>query len=180
MNPEDAGSIVESLYEEWYSPLVSYALRARTKSESMAEDAVQEAFLALYSELMRGGSVHSPKGWIYCVLRRQIVKSRRSELRYRNVCSALSDIAGNAPADAPAYQHLEIEGFLSLLTSREAEILQMRAKPMRYSEIATSLNISVNTVKTLLARAVRKMQEAARRCSADSFEVPRAGALPRA
>jgi len=63
MDSGDAGSIVKSLYTEWYSPLVSFALRARLESANAAEDAVQEAFLALYCELARGGSVRSPKGW---------------------------------------------------------------------------------------------------------------------
>ena len=59
-------------------------------------------------------------------------------------------------------EEIEIDGLLSVLTRREAEILQPRVKPMRYGEIAECLGISVNTVKTLLARATCKMQEAAR------------------
>lgn len=171
MNSGDAGRIVKSLYTEWYSPLVSYASRARRESANAAEDAVQEAFLALYSELTRGGSVRSPKGWTFCVLRRQIVKFQRQELKHRDACSALSYSAATGPADCAGYREIEIEGFLSLLTRREAEILQMRVKPMRYAQIAESLGISVNTVKTLLARAIRKMQAAARRNYPESFEV---------
>jgi RNA polymerase sigma-70 factor (ECF subfamily) len=173
MNSGDAGSIVKSLYTEWYSPLVSFALRARLESANAAEDAVQEAFLALYRELARGGSVRSPKGWTFCVLRRQIVKFRRQELRHRDACSALSYFTATAPPDSAGYGDLELVGFLSVLTRREGEILQMRAKPMRYAEIAVSLGISVNTVKTLLARAIRKMQEAARQNYPESFEVSR-------
>ena len=178
MNSGDAGSIVKSIYTEWYSPLVSYALRARLESANAAEDAVQEAFLALYSELARGGSVHSLKGWTFCVLRRKIIKFRRQELRHRDACSALSYFAATAPVDAAANREIELERFLSVLTHREAEILQMRAKPMRYAEIAASLGISVNTVKTLLARATRKMQEAARQNYPESFEVSRRSAVP--
>ena len=167
MNSGDAGRIVKSLYTEWYSPLVSYALRARLDSPNAAEDAVQEAFLALYSELVRGGSIHSPKGWTFCALRRQIIKFRRQELKHRDMCSALRHLA---PSEAAEYREIELGALLSALTRREAEILQMREKPMRYAEIADALGISVNTVKTLLARAVRKMQEAARRNYPESFE----------
>jgi RNA polymerase sigma factor (sigma-70 family) len=115
--------------------------------------------------------VRSPKGWTFCVLRRQIVKFQRQELKHRDACSALSYSAATGPAACARYREIEIEGFLSLLTRREAEILQMRVKPMRYAQIAESLGISVNTVKTLLARAIRKMQEAARRNYPESFEV---------
>jgi len=109
----------------------------------------------------------------FCVLRRQIVKFRRQELRHRDACSALSYFTATAPPDSAGYGDLELVGFLSVLTRREGEILQMRAKPMRYAEIAVSLGISVNTVKTLLARAIRKMQEAARQNYPESFEVSR-------
>ena len=162
MNSGDAGSIVKSLYAEWYPSLVSYAGRASVESADGAEDVVQEAFLALYCELVRGGSVHSLKGWTICVLRRQIFKSRRQEMRRRDACSALSYLAATGAPDSQGYREIDLERFLSVLTRREAEILQMRAAPMRYAEIAQSLGISVNTVKTLLARAIRKMQEAAR------------------
>ena len=175
MNSGEASRIVISLYTEWYSPLMSYALRAKLDSPIAAEDAVQEAFLALYSELVRGGSVHSPKGWIVCVLRRQIRKFRLQEFKQRDLCSMLRR---SAPAHAAAYREVELEGLLSVLTRREAEVLQMRAKPMRYAEIAEALDISVNTVKTLLARAVRKMQEAARQNYPESFELWREPASP--
>ena len=56
-------------------------LRARVESANIAEDAIQEAFLALYSELMRGGSVRSPKGLTFCVLRRQIIRFPQQKLQ---------------------------------------------------------------------------------------------------
>src|ERR1017187_8764609 len=161
MNSGDAGRIVKSLYVEWSPSLVSYAGRARIECANGAEDVVQEAFLALYRELVRGGSVRSLKGWTICVLRRQIIKSRRQEIRRRDVSSALSYLAAGGTTDSQ-YPEIDLEHFLSVLTRREAQILQMRASPMRYAEIARSLGISVNTVKTLLARAVRKMQAAVR------------------
>jgi RNA polymerase sigma factor (sigma-70 family) len=156
---------------------VSLAFRSGLESADAAEDAVQEAFLALYSELARGGAVRCPKGWTYCVLRRQIIKFRRQEIRHRDACLALSYLAATAPPDSAAYLDFDLVGFLSVLTAREAEILRMRASPMRYAEIASALAISVNTVKTLLARATRKMQDAARRRYPESLQVPRRQAV---
>lgn len=112
------------------------------------------------------------------MLRRQIIEFRRQELRQRDACSALSYFAATAPPDSARYREIELESFLSVLTCRQAEILQMRAKPMRYAEIAEFLGISVNTVKTLLARAIRKMQEVARQNYPESFEVSGRSAVP--
>jgi RNA polymerase sigma factor (sigma-70 family) len=178
MNSGDAGSIVKSLYVEWYPSLVSYAARARVESANGAEDVVQEAFLALYRELVRGGSVHSLKGWTICVLRRQIIKSRRQEMRQRDACSALSYLTAAGAANSQGYREIDLERFLSVLTRREAEILRMRAAPMRYAEIAGSLGISANTVKTLLARAIRKMQEAARQKHPECWRPLKTPAVP--
>jgi RNA polymerase sigma-70 factor (ECF subfamily) len=170
MNAGDADQVVKSLYTECYSPLVNYALRARLNTANTAEDAVQEAFLALYAELVHGGPVHSPKGWTFCVLRRQIIKFRRQELKHRDLCSSIRHLSSAHPAE---YREIEIDGLLSVLTRREAEILQMREKPMRYAAIAAALGISVNTVKTLLSRAIRKLQEAVRQSHSDCLAVRR-------
>jgi DNA-binding CsgD family transcriptional regulator len=162
MNPGDAGSIVESFCERCYSPVVSYASWTRTKSANVAKDTFQVAFLARCSAPVSGGSVRRPEGGTHCLVRCQVIRPSRHAARRRSVCSTLCSNAATAPADAPGYRHVESRGLLSLLTSREAENLQLRSRPMRYSGIAESLNISLSTVKTLLARAVRKMQEGAR------------------
>ena len=46
------------------------------------------------------------------------------------------------------------------ITRREEEVLLLRLKALKYRRIAAQLGISPNSVKTLLARALRKMQRA--------------------
>jgi RNA polymerase sigma factor (sigma-70 family) len=58
-------------------------------------------------------------------------------------------------ADASAVQAL-----LSLLSRREEEVLLLRLEAMKYRKIADHLGISMNSVNTLLARALRKLHEA--------------------
>jgi CheY-like chemotaxis protein len=52
---------------------------------------------------------------------------------------------------------------LSILSSREEEVLLLRLQSLKYSEIAGQLGISVKTVGVLLTRALRKLESAAKR-----------------
>jgi RNA polymerase sigma-70 factor (ECF subfamily) len=54
----------------------------------------------------------------------------------------------------------EIRSILSVLSPREEEVLLLRLEALKYREIADQLGISINSVNTLLARALRKLQEA--------------------
>ena len=53
----------------------------------------------------------------------------------------------------------EIRSLLSVLSPREEEVLLLRLEALKYREIADQLGISINSVNTLLARALRKLQE---------------------
>ena len=53
----------------------------------------------------------------------------------------------------------------SVLTRREEEVILLRMQAMKYREIGVLLRISPNSVNTLLARALRKLQLAARKRS---------------
>ena len=55
---------------------------------------------------------------------------------------------------------LDIRSLLSVLTPREEEVLLLRLESLKYREIADQLGISINSVNTLLARALRKLQQA--------------------
>jgi RNA polymerase sigma factor (sigma-70 family) len=55
---------------------------------------------------------------------------------------------------------VDIRNLLSVLSPREEEVLLLRLEAMKYREIAEQLGIGVNSVNTLLARALRKLQQA--------------------
>jgi RNA polymerase sigma factor (sigma-70 family) len=55
---------------------------------------------------------------------------------------------------------------LCLLSRREEEVLLLRLEAMKYREIADQLGISMNSVNTILARALQKLRKVAARHSA--------------
>jgi RNA polymerase sigma factor (sigma-70 family) len=72
-----------------------------------------------------------------------------------------SEIAGSAENERPGL--MDIRSLLSVLSPREEEVLLLRLEALKYREIADQLGISMNSVNTLLARALRKLQQATAR-----------------
>ncbi len=165
MTEGQAGRLISELFEASYRALVHYALWA-TGSLEVAEDLVQNSFMDLYAALRQGKRVRDPRSWMLCVLRRAILKHQRAQRRHPETVApptdfdAFPDITGGTGetlAELDAFRSL-----LSALTPREQEVLLLRLQPLRYQEIARQLGISPNSVKTLLARALRKLRAARR------------------
>jgi RNA polymerase sigma-70 factor (ECF subfamily) len=159
----EAQQLVTSLYSDWYSRLVGYAVRSLVSIED-AEDVVQDTFTDLYRALVEGKVVNNPKGWTLCAVRRRIIDRRRAEGRHGGPFVVLAEEElGLGDQSVPSLSQGEV-GELSLLLAvlsrREQEVLLLRAEALKYREIASELKISVNSVKKLLARGIRKIRQA--------------------
>lgn len=165
MNQEDATRTVNNLFETWSPFLVRYAVRM-TRSLESAEDAVQEAFLALYRDLREGKGIDNAKAWTFGAVRNQVRKHARylrrqaEELEPPQFLDRIlappcwPDVAADFDDEAPL--------ILSVLSVREEEVLLLRLQSFKYREIAAKLGIGSKSVCTLLARAVKKLQIASR------------------
>lgn len=158
MNENDATELVTALYDLWYMALVRYALRT-TENYAIAEDLAQETFMQLYQALRTGSDIEHPKGWTLSVLRRAMNRQMKDLSLYgpldelKMAADAVTDIEG-------LFESADIRALLLVLTPREEEVLLLRLDAMKYREIADELGISMNSVNTLLARALRKLQQA--------------------
>lgn len=158
MNENDATHLVTALYDRWHMSLVRYALRT-TENYEIAEDLVQDTFIELYQALRSGKNVEHPKAWTLCVLRRAVSRQMRDRIHLEQFEEGLvaEETVSNMPEFFEVY---DIRALLSVLSPREEEVLLLRLEAMKYREIADQLGISMNSVNTLLARALRKLQEA--------------------
>lgn len=166
MNQERATSLVDELYESWYAQLVRYARRL-SRQQPSAEEIVQDTFLDLYRALRAGQDVRHPKAWTMSVVRHKAFDRRSEPFGVDREHETLD--AERAPDWGhridTAIDCQRVRGCFSLLSLREEEVLLLRLQSMKYREIADSLGISINSVNTLLARALEKMQRALRRPS---------------
>jgi RNA polymerase sigma-70 factor (ECF subfamily) len=161
MTEEQATDLINSLFESWYIPLVRYAKRFSVARDK-AEDLVQDTFLALYRELREGTNVENPRAWTTTVLRNRIIRQAVQVEREASLLSSLELLATPA-AEPPAnpQQQPNLNELLATLTVREQEVIFLRLSAMRYKEVAFRLGISINSVKTLLCRALRKLKKSA-------------------
>lgn len=156
MNERDATALVTELFEGWYLFLVRYAFR-NTENYDMAEDLAQETFCELYRSLRSGKTITHPKAWTLCVLKREMNR-RIKELTLYEPLDEMEFAGGPVPHISAGD---DLQALIRVLTPREAEVLLLRLEPMKYREIADQLGISMNSVNTLLARALKKLQLAA-------------------
>jgi len=171
MSPQEAASAIDSVFTDWFPHLVRYAYRA-TGDFGLAEDIAQTAFLALYRAWVRGDEIEYPKAWLLCVVRREVI--RHAERDWQG--EALDEDHGaQAVSHAEAPYALEFDELLKqfgVLTRREEEVLILRLQSLKYHEIAAHLGLSIPSVGTLLARAVKKLKKVI--AAPESLEAPQA------
>ena len=158
MTQEEGTRLVNSFFDSWYAMLVRYAYHL-TNHTGLAQDAVQDSFMHLYRALELGKEIHNPKAWMLCVVRREIGKQLR-DYGSREVSFSGHNFAGPR-ADQPdrSLEYDDVVKILSQLSPREQEVILLRMESLKYREIASELGISINSVTTLLARALRKLTQ---------------------
>jgi RNA polymerase sigma-70 factor (ECF subfamily) len=133
-----------------------------------AEDVVQEAFLALFHHLRRGGGTQNLRGWLVQVCYRLALKQReRLSRRHQQEVTLdgpLPDIAD--PADSPEsaianrQQRRRVRAVMHALPERDRQCLSMRAEGVTYRSIAAALGMSLGAVAKAVARAAVRVTNA--------------------
>ena len=161
MNQLDAARIVTDLFESWGPFLVRYVFRM-TRSFELADDLVQEVFLALFCDLCGGKRIENTKAWTFGAIRNQLRKHARYIRRHAEELvppetldlmparPCWPDVAADIDDCAPCG--------LELLSVREEEVLLLRLQSFKYRDISDELGISPKSVCTLLARALKKLR----------------------
>ncbi|HJQ51357.1 MAG TPA: sigma-70 family RNA polymerase sigma factor [Gaiellaceae bacterium] len=152
----------EILYGRYVRPVFSLALR-RLHDRGHAEDAVQEAFAAIW----RSASTYRPErgaagGWLYTVARNAIVDRLR-----RNGPSAdaeLPELVSGEPGPAQQAEDSEVSWrvhrALEELQPREREVIELAYwSGMSQSEVAEYLGLPLGTVKTRTRSGLAKLAE---------------------
>lgn len=158
MDRTKANFVVHEVFDAWAPSLVRHAHRL-TGDRTTADDLVQEAFLALYTELRAGKSIDNPRAWTLTVVRHYAARYHRDKARRGEELQPPETFDSLAyPQHPPDGAAQELAGLLSVLTEREEEVVLLRLDCLRYREIAEQLGINGKTVATLLARGLRKLR----------------------
>lgn len=152
----------ETEFELHHAALFRYLHRLSGDGD-VAADLAQESFVRLMDHDLPAEQVRS---WLFTVatnlLRdRARTRGRRSELLRKPAARPRNQ---ESPEDRVArLERVEsVREALAQLPARDREMLLMREEGFRYAEIAEVVGVSASSVGTLLARALRRFEEAYR------------------
>jgi len=153
---------IKNYFKLWYPGLVAFAQQF-IKTESEAEDVVQNAFIKLFENFNGPKNIDSAKSFLYKSIRNECINIIKHEAVKRK-----HFLASEHESLSEKYflqKLIEEETYAALteaineLPEQCQKILILSLNGLKNNEIAEDLNISVNTVKTQKKRAYKGIKE---------------------
>ena len=160
--PTAARGIVLALFDEHRAGALRYA-RSFGLADGIAEDVVQEVFLALFVHVSRGGARTNLTGWIFRVTQRLALRQRARDARI----ARLAWWAAVCPPDAipnPEEQfaagrrQARLSAAVNALPECDRRCLILRAEGVRYRDIARQVGISLGSVANAITRSLARLR----------------------
>lgn len=159
----------DSIVEQYAGPIIGYARRL-TQSQADAEDIAQETFVRLHENFDKLSQEESLKPWLFKVctnLCRNHAK-KKSSLSFSQLesddedSSFVESIASEEQTTAEKMDievsQKEVRAALELLPPQYQAVISLYYfEHLSYEEIASTLSVPVNTVRTHLSRAKSKL-----------------------
>lgn len=154
------------LVRRYQGPLFRHALRL-TPDRKLAEDIVQEAFLAAWRRLPTLQTPESFRSWLYQITTRRTIDAFRARRPEQPVDTTGPEVTGLVSAEPGPESRAEQRAQLGDLAAalQELPVTQRAAWAMRevdglsYEEVAVALGVPVSTVRGRIARARRELVE---------------------
>jgi len=163
----DAGAF-ETLMQRHLGWMVTWACK-QGLPQADAEDAAQEAFMALVRKaagLQLDGAL---RGYLFGLLRIQVLRARRSLQRRRGEPLEEDEDGNELPSSEPSpamkvlaqRAHVELaEAMHRVCTLREQEVLLFDLEDAADKDIAAALEMSEGNVRVIRHRAITKLRKA--------------------
>ena len=148
----------------FYTPLCNYAFSI-LKDDGEAEDIVQKTFCMLWDKREIIEIKTSVKSYLYRIIhneclnkiRQNKIRSEHNQIYAYEKNTSLNDVEG-------VFIGNELEQRITVAIDRlpprcREVFIKSRMDQFMYSEIATEMNISVNTVENQMAKALRLLRE---------------------
>lgn len=164
---QDMGAF-EQIYKAFSSFVYNVALRI-TRNSADAEEVTQDVFMKIYRNLKRFEFRSTFRTWVYRITMNTAInqyrKSKREEAGRVDYESARETLASE---DSPVEELIEkdnenrVNSLLEVLSPQQKACLVLRElQGLSYREIAATLKVPLNTVRTRLMRARQALLEAA-------------------
>ena len=152
---------IEALFRYNYRPLCLYALHY-LQDVDLAEDIVQESYTSLWEKLQEGAHVLNRKSYLYMMVRNRCLDHLRKKgiptesLKPYDTYGIIDDDDAQERSQTEARMWTAIDSLPE--KCREVFILSKR-DGLKYEEIAEELNLSVNTVRNQISKALKVLKE---------------------
>jgi RNA polymerase sigma-70 factor (ECF subfamily) len=147
------------LFQNYYVPLYQFAGRYILDTQS-AENIVQDVFVKIWISRNKISIRSNLKSYLYSSVKNQCVNFIVQQKKFVSEKDAV--LSQKKSSNSPEMEYINNELFesihhaINLLPEKCRQIyLMKRYDNLKYSEIAEILDISVNTVKTQLKRAIK-------------------------
>lgn len=157
---EDA---LKSLFDAYYSLLCVYSVQI-TESLDESEDIVQELFINFWEKKRHNNISISLNKYLFYAVRNASIMYARKNNKYLKIQEleeeAYSPIDDLQDDEELMLRYQQLHKTLEKLSPKEYKVLtEVILNGKKYKEVALELNISVNTVKTHLARALKILRK---------------------
>lgn len=130
------------------------------KQDDEIEDLLQECYLKLWRDRKKTGTLSSPINYLFTMIKNgalnKIDRNRKIDIGIAYDVSDDTDFYNNI---IEAESNMIIAQAVSTLSSQSQEVLELVIAGKSLDEIATILNLSINSVKTVKYRAITKLSQ---------------------
>lgn len=163
MNPKSiqAEKELKQLMNKYYSQLCVVSVQY-TDSLEIAEDIVQDVFLRFWEDNKLLSVETNPKAYLFRSVRNASIDYiRKNNYRVFTDIEEANLISDDEISEEElSLQYERLYRIISQLSPQERAVLNaIVVENKRYKEVAEEMNISVNTVKTYFARALRTLRK---------------------
>jgi len=153
----------EAIFRQWYAPLVA-TTAALLRDRGPAEEIIQDVMLELWRRRESLVLEQSLRAYLFQAARNRALNHlRRLRVETRGEGTIAAGMPTPEQADSEARENelsVAIQAAVAGLPDRCREVFELsRVHGLKYSEIATSLGISVKTVESQMGKALRVMRE---------------------
>ena len=159
----DERAALQKLFDIYYEPLLLYCYRLIRDSES-AEDIVQDCFVHIWRSRRLENFEGELDRFMFQAIKFRAINYVRDQYRRDRLADNISEENDELPTyfqEEEAGKEIELLYYtISCLPDECRKIFLMAClDDMKYREIAETLNISINTVKTQMKIALRFLRE---------------------
>ena len=181
--PDDFASLVprlragdrtafEAVFRGTHGDLVRYGLRFADAAE--AEDAVQEAFVAVWERRATLDPTRSVRALLYTSVRNTLFNRRRDVARRAELHTTMDDASAPARPDDTAAAALlgeRMRAWLGELPERQREAFGLsRFDGLSYAEIADVMDVTPKTVENHVGRALAHLRDRLRLVAPEALQ----------